>query len=66
MKLRKEKAYQSIEDIYKVLRAEGLVSLVDGMDYVREYVVALERENFGLRSTNEHLSEKLERQRGYW
>lgn len=62
----KQLAHDAIMSIDKELRDNQKYALLDKLDYVKDYVLALERENYGLKSTVNNQKRSLEKLKGYW
>lgn len=56
---------ECLDTVEYVCQQHGLNSLIIPLQCVKKYIVKLERENCGLRTTNDHYAEKIEKMNGY-
>lgn len=61
VKRKQQIAYASIQRIEGFIKKTGTVKILDDVDSIREYILHLERENFGLKTTVENQRRKLDK-----
>lgn len=64
-KEQREQALRNLETIEYVLKKQGLLAMYKPWKCVHDYIVHLERENFGLKQSLENKERTLERLGGY-
>lgn len=61
----KNNIHECLDTIEYVCQQHGLNSLIIPLQCVKKYIDELERKNRGLRTTNDHQAEKIEKIGGY-
>lgn len=56
---------KAVSEIETHLKDENKYALLDDIQYVKEYILALERENFGLKTTVKNKTEIIEKFKRY-